>query len=85
MGHHHEHHHHHNDLKGRNLLFSIFLNVIITAAQVVGGIVSGSLALLSDALHNFTDVLSLVISYFANLLSKKRHQLTKRLVIKELK
>ncbi len=34
--------------------------------------VSGSLALLSDALHNFSDVLSLVVSYIANKLSKKQ-------------
>ena len=68
----HSHNHHHGkDLKGRNLLISILLNVIITVAQVVGGIISGSLALLSDALHNFSDVLSLIISYMANLLAKK--------------
>ena len=52
-------------------MISIVLNILITAAQVVGGIISGSLALLSDALHNFSDVLSLVISYGANLLAKK--------------
>ena len=52
----HDHHHHH--VQGKNLLFSIILNVIITLAQVIGGIISGSLALLSDALHNFSDVLS---------------------------
>lgn len=69
--HNHNHSHSHQDLKGRNLLISIFLNILITAAQIVGGIVSGSLALLSDALHNFSDVLSLVISYIANLLAKK--------------
>ncbi len=73
MGHNHSHNHAHahNDLKGRNLLISIFLNILITTAQVVGGLVSGSLALLSDALHNFSDVLSLVVSYVANKLSKK--------------
>lgn len=73
MGHNHSHHHHHHhpDLKGRNLIISIILNILITAAQIIGGLVSGSLALLSDALHNFSDVLSLVVSYIANLLSKK--------------
>ncbi len=71
MGHSHNHHTHGKDLKGRNLLISILLNILITAAQVVGGIISGSLALLSDALHNFSDVLSLLISYGATLLSKK--------------
>ena len=75
MGHSHDHSHNHNDLKGRNLLISIFLNILITAAQVVGGILSGSLALLSDALHNFSDVLSLVISYIANRLTKKEASL----------
>jgi cobalt-zinc-cadmium efflux system protein len=62
-------------VKGRNLLFSIFLNIIITAAQVVGGIFSGSLALLSDALHNFSDVLSLIFSYAANRLSRRKASL----------
>ncbi len=77
MGHSHSHnshhhtHHHSRDLKGRNLFISIFLNILITVAQVIGGIWSGSLSLLSDALHNFSDVLSLIISYFANILSKK--------------
>lgn len=70
--HHHHGHHHHHDLKGRNLGISILLNILITAAQVIGGLVSGSLALLSDALHNFSDVLSLIISYVANSLSKKK-------------
>jgi cobalt-zinc-cadmium efflux system protein len=46
--------------------------VLITAAQVVGGLVSGSLALLSDALHNFSDVLSLIVSYIASKLSKQK-------------
>lgn len=75
MGHHHHHHghsHSHNDLKGRNLLISIALNIVITVSQVVGGIISGSLALLSDALHNFSDVLSLIISYVATLLGQKK-------------
>ncbi len=71
--HNHNHsHHNHGDLKGRNLLISILLNILITLAQAIGGVLSGSLALLSDALHNFSDVLSLVISYVANKLGKKK-------------
>ena len=69
--HSHDHGHHHPDLKGRNLVISILLNILITVAQVIGGLVSGSLSLLSDALHNFSDVLSLIISYIANVLGKK--------------
>jgi len=75
MAHSHSHNHNnthsHKEIKGKNLLISIFLNILITASQVVGGIVSGSLALLSDALHNFSDVISLIISYLANKLAKK--------------
>ncbi|MBR9855039.1 MAG: cation transporter [Algicola sp.] len=70
--HHHDHSHAHTDLKGRNLLISIFLNIGITLAQVIGGLLSGSLALLSDALHNFSDVLSLIISFVAQKLGKKQ-------------
>lgn len=50
---------------------SIVLNVVITATQAIGGLISGSLALLSDALHNFSDVISLLISYIANRYAKK--------------
>lgn len=71
MGHHH-HHHKSSQVKGNNLLLTIILNILITVAQVVGSIISGSLALLSDALHNFTDVTSLVISYVANKLAKRK-------------
>jgi len=74
MGHSHSHNHTHDhkDLKGRKLLITILLNIVITAAQVIGGLVSGSLSLLSDALHNFSDVLSLVVSYVAAKLSKQK-------------
>lgn len=80
MSHSHSHnhsHHNHGNLQSRNLLISIFLNIVITAAQVVGGIISGSLALLSDALHNFSDVISLVVSYVANKLAKKKASIQK--------
>lgn len=76
MGHSHSHNHsHHHDLNGRNLFISILLNIIITTAQVIGGLISGSLALLSDALHNFSDVMSLIISLVANKLVKQKASL----------
>ncbi|PCE66599.1 cation diffusion facilitator family transporter [Sediminicola luteus] len=70
-----DHHHHHSHSK--YLLFTILLNMVITVAQVSGGLWSGSLALLSDALHNFSDVLSLVISYVAEKLAKRKSTRTK--------
>ena len=68
-------HNHAHQVKGKNLLLSIILNIVITVAQVIGGIISGSLALISDALHNFSDVLSLVFSYVAHKLSKRKASL----------
>jgi cobalt-zinc-cadmium efflux system protein len=69
------HHHHHEP--GKNLGLTIVLNLFITIAQIIGGIISGSMALLSDAAHNFSDVLSLIISWFANRLKKKDQTLTR--------
>lgn len=66
-----------NKITGHSLLFSILLNIGITTAQIVGGIISGSLSLLSDALHNFSDVLSLTVSFFANRISKKEASIQK--------
>lgn len=63
-------------VKAKNLVLSILLNVVITLAQFIGGLISGSLALLSDALHNFSDVLSLIISYIAHKLSRKKASVT---------
>jgi len=73
----HNHSHNHPTLSGKNLLLSIILNIIITIAQLIGGFISGSLALISDAVHNFSDVISLIISYGANVLSNKKKQTTK--------
>lgn len=77
MGHSHNHSHSHKEVKGKNLLISIILNTAITIAQVIGGIISGSLSLISDALHNFSDVVSLIVSYIANLLAKKEASIKK--------
>ncbi len=69
----HDHSHHHShEVTGKNLSVSIVLNIGITVAQIVGGFLSGSLSLISDALHNFSDVLSLALSYIAHKLSKKK-------------
>jgi cobalt-zinc-cadmium efflux system protein len=53
--------HHHRT--GTKLLVSILLNAAITGAELVAGVVSHSLALVSDALHNFSDVFALLLSY----------------------
>jgi cobalt-zinc-cadmium efflux system protein len=70
--------HHHDNLANRkSLILPIFLNMGITAAQIIGGLLSGSMALLSDAAHNFSDVLSLILSYIAAKLSLRERTLKK--------
>lgn len=76
MSHSHSHHHH-KTKNEKNLLITILLNVVITVAQVIGGLVSGSLSLLSDAVHNFSDVLSLIVSYVASILSRQKASINK--------
>ncbi len=63
--------HNHGNIKGKKLGISILLNILITVAQGIGALVSGSLSLLSDALHNFSDVIALIISYIAEILTQK--------------
>ncbi len=70
-------HHHHHEVKGGRLFATIILNVIITLAQIIGGIYSGSLALLSDALHNFSDVITLVVTYVTNRMARRSPTHTK--------
>lgn len=65
-------HHGHAKLSGSKLLWTILLNISITLAQFIGGILSGSMALLSDAVHNLSDVISLVVSYVANRLARRK-------------
>ncbi len=69
----HQHQHSKMELRGRRIIFTIGLNVLITLSQIVGGLIANSMSLLSDAMHNFSDVVSLIISYIANLLSGKRN------------
>ncbi len=70
-------HHHHHEVKGGRLFATIILNVIITLAQIIGGIYSGSLALLSDALHNFSDVITLIVTYVTNRMARRSPTHTK--------
>jgi cobalt-zinc-cadmium efflux system protein len=55
----------HGNLSASKYLGVTLLNGLITAVEVAGGIMSGSLALLSDAVHNLGDTVSIVISYIA--------------------
>jgi cobalt-zinc-cadmium efflux system protein len=78
MSHTHHNHHAHSHIHaeeentGKNLLVSALLNLVITVAEIIGGLVSNSLALLSDALHNLGDTSAIFIAFLANMISKKK-------------
>jgi cobalt-zinc-cadmium efflux system protein len=55
-------HHHHHHGTGKILYVSLIATVAFTAFEVLAGFHSGSLALLSDAGHNFTDALALLLA-----------------------
>jgi cobalt-zinc-cadmium efflux system protein len=61
-----------NTTTGR-LAITMILNFVITIVQIIGGIISGSLALISDALHNFSDGVAIIISYIALKLKQKNN------------
>lgn len=80
MSSHQHHHHHHHGVADetitsrsmdRRLTFSIALNGVIVIAEVVGGVLSGSLSLLSDALHNLTDVAAMTLALVARRLGRR--------------
>jgi len=69
------HHHHHNAEHGhgsKNLKVAFFLNLIFTVVEIIGGLLTGSLAILSDALHEFGDSLSIGMSWYFQHLSDNR-------------
>ncbi len=67
------HDHGHIDAKSGDwrISLAIWANGLLTVAQVAGGIVSGSLALIADALHNFSDMASLVIAFGARKIARR--------------
>jgi cobalt-zinc-cadmium efflux system protein len=67
----HTHSHSHRAATGRVLKWSLFATVIFVVAEVFAGLHAGSLALLSDAGHNFTDALALLLAWFGAWLESK--------------
>ncbi|MCK8624378.1 cation diffusion facilitator family transporter [Apilactobacillus xinyiensis] len=62
----------HNDqLSGQRFLIVTVLNVCITVAELLGGLIAGSLSLVSDGLHNLGDSASIVGSYYAHRVSQR--------------
>ena len=73
-GHHHSHgghhHHHHHHTEG-NILIAFLLNLFFAIVELVGGLYTGSVAILSDSLHDLGDSCSLGVAWYLKRLSKK--------------
>ena len=62
MGHHHDHHHHHHS--SNNIKVAFFLNFAFTIFEIIGGIYVNSIAIISDAIHDLGDTISLGTSWY---------------------
>jgi len=56
----------------KNILVAFILNVLFSIFELVGGLFTGSIAILSDSLHDLGDALSIGLSYFLEKKSKKK-------------
>jgi cobalt-zinc-cadmium efflux system protein len=73
--HDHEHGHHHHpppDQLNRAFVIGIGLNIVFVAVELAFGIIADSLALIADAGHNLSDVLSLVLAWAAARLARRQ-------------
>ena len=71
-GHDHLHGHGHSHAGDGKLTAAVAVNLLLTVVQIVGGIVSGSLALIADAIHNFSDAMSLLLAVAARRISRRK-------------
>ncbi len=69
--HSHNHSHDVSEMSGTRILITVLLNLFITIAELIGGLIAHSLSLISDSLHNFSDAISVSLTYFAIKISKK--------------
>ena len=68
-------HHHHGKVTEKSvklLILSFVINMLLSVAEIVGGIISGSVALIGDALHNTSDALSILIAVIAFKIGRKK-------------
>lgn len=68
----HNHHHHHDHGGEKNIASAFFLNVFFVIIEIVGGLLTNSFAILSDALHDLGDTIGLAISWYLEKISHKK-------------
>lgn len=71
MGHHH-HHHHQEEGATKNIKTAFFLNLAFTIIEIIGGLYTNSLAIISDAIHDFGDSISLGMSWYFQKISTRK-------------
>lgn len=54
----------------RKVVWAVLVNILLTIVQIIGGLVSGSLALIADAIHNLSDAMALVIAFGARKIAR---------------
>ncbi|GBF48642.1 cation diffusion facilitator family transporter [Leptospira ryugenii] len=64
-------HSHDQDTAGKNIAIGFVLNLLFAGIELIGGLYTNSVAILSDALHDFGDALSLAVSWYLQKVSKK--------------
>lgn len=67
----HNHHHHTHESGSRNITYAFFLNLGFTIIEIIGGFLTNSVAILSDAVHDFGDSISLGLAWYFEKISKK--------------
>lgn len=67
----HDHHHHHHDCSTENIRAAFFLNLFFALIELVGGFFTNSVAILSDAIHDFGDCISLGTAWYFQRKSKQ--------------
>ena len=71
-GHAHHHHHSGHNATDAKLTLAVWINVGLTFVQIIGGIFAGSLALIADALHNFSDAAALLLAIVARRIARRK-------------
>ncbi len=66
------HNHEHSHKTEKNILIAFILNISFSIFEIIGGIITGSIAIISDAIHDAGDAISIGISYFLERKSNKK-------------
>lgn len=69
--HHHGGHHHHDHSDVKNIKAAFFLNLVFTIIEIVGGFMTNSVAIISDAIHDLGDCLSLGMAWYFQKVAKR--------------